>query len=174
MVSQRVGHDWGTELNWSTHFLVAQLVKNPPAMQEAWFNSWLRKFPWIRDRLPTPTFLGFLGGSDAKESTYNVGDLGSIPDLERSPGGGHGNSLQYFCLENPHGQKSLTGYSPWSRKVRHDWVTKQSTHPLILSASSPLGSIVIKLFIKAFWGGARVHTQLFKAGARCVPLCLAK
>ena len=104
----------------STPFLVAQLVKNPPAMQETWFNSWIRKFPWIRDRLPTPTFLGFLGGSDAKESTCNVGDPGLIPELGRSPRGGHGNSLQYSCLENPHGQNSLAGYSPWGCKVRHD------------------------------------------------------
>ena len=36
--------------------------------------------------------------------------------LGRSPGGGHGNPLQYSCLENPHGQKSLVGYSPWDHK----------------------------------------------------------
>ena len=42
-------------------------------------------------------------------------DLGSIPGLGRSPGGGHGNPLQYSCLENPHGQ-SLVGYSPWGHK----------------------------------------------------------
>ena len=40
-------------------------------------------------------------GSDDKESACNVGDLGLIPGLERSPGGGHGNPLQYSCLENP-------------------------------------------------------------------------
>ena len=43
----------------------------------------------------------FSGGSDGKESACNVGDLGSIPGLERSPGGGHGNQLQFSCLENP-------------------------------------------------------------------------
>ena len=53
--------------------------------------------------LPTPV-LGFLGGSDGKESACNVGGLGSIPELGRSPGGGHGNPPQYFCLENPHGR----------------------------------------------------------------------
>ena len=42
----------------------------------------------------------FLGGSDSKESTCNVGDLGSIPGLQRSPGEGNGNPLQYSCLEN--------------------------------------------------------------------------
>ena len=44
---------------------------------------------------------GFSGGSEGKESAYNAGDLGSIPGLERSPGGGLGNPLQYSCLENP-------------------------------------------------------------------------
>ena len=43
-------------------------------------------------------------------------DLGSIPESGRSPGGGHGNPLQFSCLENPHGQRSLVGYSPWGRK----------------------------------------------------------
>ena len=40
-------------------------------------------------------------GSDGKEPACNVGDLGSVPGLGRSPGEGHGNPLQYFCLENP-------------------------------------------------------------------------
>ena len=65
------------------------------------------------------------GGTDGKESTCNVGDLGSIPELGRSPGGGHGNPLQYFCLENPHGQRSLEGYSPWGHKESD--MTKLST-----------------------------------------------
>ena len=60
--------------------------------------------------------MGFPGSSTGKESACNARDLGSIPGLERSPGGGHGNPLQYPCLENPHGQRSLEGYSPWSHK----------------------------------------------------------
>ena len=51
-----------------------------------------------------------------KEPTCNVGDLGSIPGLGRSHGGGHGNPLQYSCLETPHGQRYLVGYSPWGHK----------------------------------------------------------
>ena len=43
----------------------------------------------------------FPGGSDGKASAYNVGDLGSIPGLEKSSGEGNGNPLQYSCLENP-------------------------------------------------------------------------
>ena len=46
-------------------------------------------------------FFNFPGGSDGKASTYNAGDLGSIPGLGRSPGEGNGNPLQYSCLENP-------------------------------------------------------------------------
>ena len=57
--------------------LVAQMVKDLPAMWETW---------------------------------------SSIPGLGRYPGEGNGNPLQYSCLENPHGQRSLAGYSPQGRK----------------------------------------------------------
>ena len=66
--------------------------------------------------LPIPVFGGFPSGSDGKESTCTVGDLGSITWLGRSPGEGHGNPLQYSCLENPHEQRSLAGYSPRGHK----------------------------------------------------------
>ena len=49
--------------------------------------------------------------SDGKESACSEGDLGSVPELGRSPGGGHGNPLQYSCLENPCEPRSLVGYS---------------------------------------------------------------
>ena len=45
-------------------------------------------------------YQGFTGGSDGKESACNVGDLGSISGLGRSPGEGNGYPLQYSCLEN--------------------------------------------------------------------------
>ena len=61
--------------------------------------------------------MGFRGGSDSKESSCNAEDLGFIPGLGRSPGGGHGKPLRYSCLENPHGQRSLVGYSPWGHKA---------------------------------------------------------
>ena len=51
----------------------------------------------------------------AMQQTW-VQSLGSLPALARSPGGGHGNPLQYSGLENPHGQRSLAGYSPWGHK----------------------------------------------------------
>jgi len=51
----------------------------------------------------------------SKESACNAGvtgHVGSIPESGRSLGGGHGYPLQYSCLENPHGQRRLVGYSP--------------------------------------------------------------
>ena len=45
-----------------------------------------------------------------------AGDPGWISGLGRSPGGGHGNPLQYSCLEKHHGQRTLAGYSPWGYK----------------------------------------------------------
>ena len=74
--------------------------------------------------------MDFPGGSDGKESAHHMGDLGSIPGLGTSPGGRHGNPLQYSCLENPHGQRSLAGYSPWGHKELDTIVTKHSTHSI--------------------------------------------
>ena len=73
---------------------------------------------------------GFPGGSDGKESACNPGDLGLIPRLGRYPEGGHGNPLQYSLLENPHGQRSLAGYSPWGCK-EFNMTKRLSIHGLI-------------------------------------------
>ena len=73
---------------------------------------------------------GFPGSSAGKESACNAGDLGLIPGLEGSPGGGHHNLLKYSCLENPHGQRSLVSYSPWVGKV--------------LGMTEPLRSVALK------------------------------
>ena len=66
--------------------------------------------------------MGFPGGSDGKESACNVGDLGSVPGLGRSPGGGHGNPLQYFCLtkESPWTEESGRLQSMGSQRVVHN------------------------------------------------------
>ena len=100
--------------------LVAQLVKNPPATQETPIQFLDREDPPEEGMAATPVFFIFPGGSDGKESACNAGDLGSIPGLGRSPGGGYGNPLQYSCVENPHGQRSLAGYSPWDHRVGHN------------------------------------------------------
>ena len=80
--------------------LIAQLVKNCLQCRRSQFNFWFRKILWRRDRLPTPVLLGFPYGSADKESTCDVGDLGSIPELGRSPGEEKGYPLQYSGLES--------------------------------------------------------------------------
>ena len=120
--------------------------------------------PWVSATLTSPTysrwvttlvlprlFPGFPDGSDAKESVCNVGDLGSIPGLGRAPGEGRGNPLQYFCLENPYGQGSLEGSSPWGRKesdITERLSTAQHTScsiPLYLDVSKHLQAHTISL-----------------------------
>ena len=95
--------------------LIAQLVKNLPAMQETLVQFLGGKIPWRRDRLSTPVFLGFPCGSAGKESSCSVGDLGSIPGLGRSPGEGKGYPLQYSGLEN-----SMDCIVQESQRVGHD------------------------------------------------------
>ena len=96
--------------------VIAQLVKNLPAIQETPVNSWVKKIHWRGDSLSTPVFLGFPCSPAGKESTCNVGDPDSISRLRRSPGEGKGYPLQYSGLEN-----SMDCVSPWgSQRVRHD------------------------------------------------------
>ena len=78
-----------------------------------------------KGKLFVPLIISFLDGSVGKESTCNAGDaghVGSIPGLRRSRGGENGNPLQYSCLENPHGWRSLVGCSPQDHK---EWDTTE-------------------------------------------------
>ena len=69
-------------------------------------------------------FPGSAVGKNPPDSAGNAGDVGSVSGSGRSPGGGHGNPLQYSCPGEAHGQRSLAAYSPWDRKrLGHD-----STH----------------------------------------------
>ena len=90
--------------------LIAQLVKNLPAIQETPIQFVGQEDPLEEDRLPTPVFLGFPCGSASKESACNAGVLGLILGLGRSPGDGKGYPLQYSGLENSIG----------SQRVGHD------------------------------------------------------
>ena len=62
--------------------------------------------------------------ADCKESTCNAGDLGLILGSERFPGRGHGNPLQYSCLENPRDRGAWWAKSMALQRDRHDWTTK--------------------------------------------------
>ena len=65
----------------------------------------------------------FPGGAEVKASACNVGDLGSIPGLGRSPGEENGNTLQYSCLENPMDRGAWWATVHGSQRVGHDWAT---------------------------------------------------
>ena len=76
------------------------------------FESWpldiSTKYLWLTD---------FPGVSDGKESSFNAGDLGSIPGSERSPGEGYSNPLQHSCLENSIDREAWrANREAWSQK----------------------------------------------------------
>ena len=68
--------------------------------------------------------LGFPSGSDGKESACSVGDPGLIPGSGRSSGEGHGNPLQYSCLENPMDGGAWQATVHVVAKVRYNLATK--------------------------------------------------
>ena len=81
--------------------LIAQWVKNLPAMQETLVGFWAGKIRWRRDRLPTSVFLDFPCGSAGRESACNAGDLGSIPGFGRSPGEGKATNFSILAWRIP-------------------------------------------------------------------------
>ena len=93
-------------LHYIPEFLVILLV--PPVCSNRLFETPLLVW-WTIEWL-----LGFPGGSVVKyppASAGDAGDMGLIPGMERSPEGGNGNPLQYSCLGNPHGRRSLVSYT---------------------------------------------------------------
>ena len=81
----------------------------------------------------------FSGGSDYKESEHNTRDLGLVPGLGRSPGGGHGNPLQYSCLENSRHKESCRLQSVGLQKLDTKW---QPTPVFLPGESQGRGSLV--------------------------------
>ena len=80
-----------------------------------WFDFWIGKICWRRDRLPTPVFLGFPGGSAGKESACNVEDLGLIPGLGRPLEKGkatHSSILAYTIHGVAKSQTQLSHFQP--------------------------------------------------------------
>ena len=79
-----------------------------------------REEPLERDRLPTPAFLGFPGGSDSKEPGCKAGGLGSVPGLGRSAAGEHGNPAVFLPGESPRTEEPGGLQSVGSQRVGHD------------------------------------------------------
>ena len=97
-----------------------------------WWSQQIDQLTLIPSLLPlrnrnSSGILNLSGGSDSQESTCSAGDLGLIPGLGRSPGGGKGYPLHYSCLENPHGQRSLGAAVHGVTKSRTWLATKHST-----------------------------------------------
>ena len=63
-----------------------------------------------------------------KNQAANAGDTGSIPESGRSPGGGHGNPVQYSCLKNSMDREAWAGYSPWGHKELDTTELLNTTH----------------------------------------------
>ena len=115
MGSQRVGHDWATELNWT------ELNQGNRDTDTFWILTWqVSHISWIGKGHVQCSSVG-------KESACNIEDLGSIPELGRSPGEGNGNPLQCSCLENPMDRGAWQATVHGVAKVRQDLVTKSSS-----------------------------------------------
>ena len=103
---------------------------------------------------------GLPGDSRGKESTCTAGNLGSIPGLGKSPGGGHGSPLQYSCLENPHGQRSLAGYSPWGRKESDTTAWPSTQHmPKLIEKTDREGNLTKKKRREICWDSGLEWTR---------------
>ena len=127
-----------------------QLVENLPAMQETLIGLPGQEDPFRRrDRLPTPVFTGFPGGSDGDKFTCNSGDLGFNPWVGKIPWRRAWKPTPVFLLgespwtEDPGGLQSMG-----SQRVRHNWETKHICLPKPISALNRAPS---RNVTKAFW-----------------------
>ena len=112
-------------------------------------------------------YKGFPGSSVSKACDCHAGDPSLIPGSGRSPGGRHGNPLQYCGLENPHGQRCLSGYSPWGRKDS-DMIERLST---ALESSSFL--LKYWKYGRKVWDPSQVFIFPCKPFFSCFIFCLA-
>ena len=121
--------------------LVAQTVKNLPAMQEIWV--W--EDPWRREWLFTPVFLDFPGGSDGKEFACQCRRCrrsGFNPWVRKIPWSRKWQPIPVFLPGESHGQRRLPGYSPWGCKesdMTEATHTNYTNMQILLTSSSQIG-----------------------------------
>ena len=103
---------------------------------------------WTAKKVPK-YLLGFPGDSDGKEYSCNAGDTSSVPGLGRSPEGGHGNPLQYSCMENPKdrgaGWTCVHGVIVWT------WLSNPNFHFHIVKAIPQKPDLTDQLSVWDFW-----------------------
>ena len=109
----------GSSRNWTRVSCIAGRFFTSWATREAEYEQEKHAFldPIFKGK--TMLFTGFPGGLDGKGSACNAGDLGSIPELGRSPGEGNGNPLQYSCLGNPMVREAWQATVHGVTRVRH-------------------------------------------------------
>ena len=118
--------------------------------------------PYVRSSKPHLTTKRDFPGNSAgkKKSVCNAEDLGLIPGLGRSPGGGKSHPLHYSCLKSPHGQRSLVGYSLWGCK-KSDTTERLSTAQwwkrLLYNVSALLHWKYSRIDSLGFLSGSVVH-----------------
>ena len=149
------GHSGGPLPALSTAVLLSQGREGAQVVLHLLIRVWVPSWGIHPHGLPRASRVvsqGFPGGSVVRNLPGNArdtGDVGSLPESGRSHGEGSGNPLQYFCLENPHGQRSLKGYSPWDHKrVRHDLATK---HACLVAHLNLITSRKPYLIISTHW-----------------------
>ena len=106
------------------------------------------------------SYKGFPGGSDGKEYACNAGDLGLIPGLGRSPGGGHGYPPVFLPGESPWTEEPGRLQSMGSQRVRHDWVIKHSTAQHCLTDLIYFFFSLENVFLKSFHNAIAFNSRL--------------
>ena len=105
---QATVHRIANSQTWQSdfHFIGSSTAKDSLQCRRPQFDSWVGKIPWRRDRIPTPVFMDFPGGSDRKRICLQFGRPGLDPWVWK---------IHWRRRENSHGQRRLAGYSPWGR-----------------------------------------------------------
>ena len=131
--------------------------------RKPWFDSWVRKIHWRKDRLPVPGFLDFPGDTDGKESTSNVGDLGSMPGLGSPLEEGMASHSSILTWRIPMDKMSLKGYCPWvtnSQTWLSNLATQHSTVESVLSAAVEFSKCFVQSKCRRFTVWATRESQV--------------
>ena len=142
-------------MSWTS--LIAQLVKNPPALEETPVKLMVGKIRWRRVWLHTPVSLDFSCGSAGKESACSAGDLGLISRFGRSPGEGKGYPLQCSGLGLDSEESWVPNYwCSWTvvlrRLLRVPWTARRSNQSILkeISPRCSLEGLMLKLKLQYF------------------------
>ena len=121
-----------------------------------------------------PIYMGFPGGSDNKDSAWNTGELGLVPELGWSLVGGNDNRLQYSCLENPMDREAWLATVSWVSKSQTWLSDDKHTSAKHTSNYNQWTSWASSLFLRSLW--VRLSWQelcLFCGSSKCIHIVFA-